>query len=34
MGGLGFTIDNQVELGMAVWVIHILLNEFKWAIGF
>jgi hypothetical protein len=29
MGGLDFTLDNWVGLGMAVWVIHTLLNGFK-----
>ena len=31
MGGVGFTLDNWVGW---VWVIHNLLNGFKWAIGF
>ena len=33
MGGLGCSLDNWVRLGW-VWVISILLNVFKWAIGF
>ena len=33
MGWLDFTLDNWVGLGW-VWVIHILLNGFKWTIDF
>jgi hypothetical protein len=33
MGGLGFSLDNWIGLNW-VWVISILLNGFKWTIGF
>ncbi len=34
MSRLGFILNNCVRLGMGQWIIHTLLNKFKWTISF